>query len=100
MSVGITNRKISELVEQRNRIGKPILTAAERLDMLERLYDAALFWLRHLVIDGKTKGTGAATLVLEKTRIEMESLRRSTAGYKDEQRLIIDFELPPVTTTQ
>jgi len=64
-------RRLAYLADQRNRDGKAPLTCAERVAMLNALYDSSLFLLTQLVTAGIVKGTGALSALLERTRLEI-----------------------------
>lgn len=70
-------KKIAALVEERNRIGKAILTTKERIQYLDQIYDSALVYLLQCVTAGSMKGTGALCQILERARLEVYDLKRT-----------------------
>lgn len=70
-------QQLAEFADLRNRADKPALTNKERLDLLNKIYDGALYWLLQAVVSATAKGTGAATLVLERARQEIVELQRA-----------------------
>lgn len=66
----------------------------ERVLRLERLYDEALLWLEEAVAERIPKGTGAATLVLERTRLEIEEVQRAGQGSRP-QKIELIFKPAP-----
>lgn len=72
-------KRLAYLADQRNRDGKAPLTCAERVSMLNNLYDSSLFLLTQLVTAGIVKGTGALVLLLERARLEIFDLERTSA---------------------
>ena len=61
------------------------MSQAERCLRLERLYDESIAWLEEAVQERVPKGTGAATLVLERTRMEIDELERAGHGAKPQE---------------
>lgn len=75
--------------QYKNRISKmgagdDPLSPEQRIEILNQIYDGALFWLAECVITKSAKGTGAVTSILERARLEMNDLSRS--GDLDESR--------------
>jgi len=71
---------LQRLAKNRNRFDKDPLTRQQRLEMLNRIYDGALHWLEGAVITAKSNGIGAATQVLERSRLEAIELERTGFG--------------------
>jgi len=67
------------------------LTKEERALRLQRLYDNALYWLENAVETQEPKGTGAATMVLERTRLEVIELQRTGQG-PAQQKIELTFK--------
>ena len=84
---------LNRLEFARNRTNQKELTKEKRLQILNECYDGALFWLKSAVIAAAPKGTGAATLVLERSRLEMIELQR--AGSTKEYKFTVKFEDEP-----
>jgi hypothetical protein len=83
--------EVAALMHERDRRGKAVMTLDQRLKILEEIYDGALLWLRQAVISARSKGVGGATMVLERSRMEMEAL--SSANYTvNDNRYIIGYE--------
>jgi len=70
------SRRVAELKLERNRYGKRRLTNNQRLKQLWRIYDGALAWLEGALLSGRARGTGAATIVLDRTRLEILAIER------------------------
>lgn len=91
---------IEKLRKSRNRTDKPTLTNQQRQEILNRIYDGALFWLEASVIQGQTKGVGAATQILERSRMESIELERTGFGNVTENEdddLTIGYYVPPAS---
>jgi hypothetical protein len=69
--------QLAQLTTERNRIGKDLLVWNKRLEILNRCYDGALYWMEQMVISGTSKGTGGATTILERCRIEINEIVRA-----------------------
>ena len=85
---------LKELNEKRNRIGKKVLTSDERCEILEQIYDSALFSLQAAIMTGVFKGSMAAAHILERARLEVAEIHRarlSEDGYKNAK---IGYQLP------
>jgi len=65
----------------RDRRGKTPLTKEERIQLLNECLDGSLFWLKQSVVSANTKGVGAATMIIERCRLEISELQR--AGHND-----------------
>lgn len=61
----------------RDRRGKKPLAKEKRLAMLNEIYDGTLFWIQEALVKGTGKDTGAATMMLERVRLEIEGLERT-----------------------
>ena len=88
-------QKVAELSRDRYRHGKPKLTKEERVEILNECIDGSLIWLKQCVICANAKGVGAATMILERCRLEIESYQRT--GAETQQRVWIEVrtELTP-----
>ena len=65
------------------------LTTEQRTMRLERIYDDALAWLEDAVTDREPKGTGAATMILERARMEVDEIERTGKGSKKQEITLI-----------
>lgn len=82
-------KEISDTIDEfRNNRSVKIthFTNEERQSTLWELYDGALIWLFDCVNERSSRGTGAATLVMEKARMEILALSNTsadaTSGYE------------------
>lgn len=89
---------------ERDRKGEAALTKAERLTMLDEIYDGLLFSWRQNVTLGFSKGSSAISYQLERARLEMVGLRANhgVIDATDSGKIIIAYELdlPPATTIE
>ena len=67
------------------------LSAEQRILRLERLYDGSLDWLDESLEERNPKGTGAATLILERARAEVSELKRAGQG-STQQKIELTFK--------
>jgi len=74
--------QVARLVQQRDRTGKEPQTKAERVQLLNEIYDGLLFLWKQCVLTGSAKGTGSIALQLERARLEIDSLEQTTSGEK------------------
>ncbi len=71
------------------------MSKEERCLRLQRIYDDALEWIEIAVQEREPKGTGAATMLLERSRLEIVELERTRDGAnKQEIRLIFQQAEP------
>ena len=64
---------VKELIVNRDRTGKAILTPDERIRLLDEIYDGLLYLWKECVLRGTATGTGAIGNQLERARLELES---------------------------
>ena len=83
MSKQNIKKQVEELVAARDRTGKKPLTADERIQILNEIYDGLLFFWKQCVLTGAAKGTGAISHQLERARLEMYDLQRTSSDSKD-----------------
>ena len=62
----------------------------ERIAILEEIYDNTLDWIQGSSKSKDGKGTAAAALILERSRLELKELRRGNSP--DDKELVIRFE--------
>lgn len=79
MTVDFTDIKtrVAELAHGRDRTGKPPLTKDERIQILNECLDGSLIWLKQSVLIANAKGVGAATMIIERCRLEINELQRA-----------------------
>ncbi len=56
------------------------MSKEERCLRLQRIYDDAIEWIEVAVQEREPKGTGAATMLLERSRLEIVELERTRDG--------------------
>lgn len=85
-----------EIQEQRNRTHRKPLTYQQRCVILNEIYDSTLHWLKAAAMTGTAKGTAAAAILLERSRVEVDELIR-TQGPKPQEsedtEVTIGYEL-------
>lgn len=85
--------RIKRIKEMRERVSGRRLTAEERVELLNEVYDTALLYLVEHTLHGSFKSSGAITYQLERARLEIESIAPAAAASKD-RNYTVDFELP------
>jgi hypothetical protein len=71
------------------------LTKEERLAILRRVYDQALIWCADQVECYRGKGTAAAGTMMERARLEIKELNRTSDEEDKVLTIRFEHELPP-----
>ena len=73
--------RVAELADLRDRTDKPPLEIADRVQLLNEIYDGLLYLWKQCVLTGTASGTGALTLQIERARLEIEQLSSTDNSY-------------------
>jgi hypothetical protein len=86
--------RVAELASKRDRTGMEPLTAEERVQLLNEVYDGLLYLWKQCVITGTAKGTSAIKFQLEGARLEIDSITGHSSEYSN--NYTFEFKTPPV----
>lgn len=75
--------------KERDRTGKPKLTAVSRIKLLNEIYDGLLYTWKEQVVRGWNKGTGAIGYQLERARLEIEYLAKDCSASPEEFKELV-----------
>lgn len=97
----IRKEELAALRKARDFSRKPCLTLPQRMVLLNQAYDGAAVWLQQAVVSGWPGGTGAATMVMERTRLEMIELQRADLSKERTPHIMTyEYDYPEARQTE